>query len=81
ELVKVTGVKLKFDRPFFKEFVIEVPTDPVPLLEKLLKAGYHAGLPLGRWYPQMSRAISIAVTEKRTKAEMDGLVTALAANL
>ncbi len=81
ELTKAPGVKLAFDRPFFKEFVIEVPAEPAPLLEKLLKAGYHAGLPLGRWYPRMTGAISIAVTEKRTKAEMDGFVTALRANL
>jgi glycine dehydrogenase subunit 1 len=81
ELKNVPGVKLAFDRPFFKEFVIEVPTEPLPLLEKLLKAGYHAGLPVGRWYPHRSRAIGIAVTEKRTKAEIDGLVTALSANL
>lgn len=81
ELAKIPGVKLAFDRPFFKEFVIETPTEAVPLLEKLLKAGYHAGLPLGRWYPQRGRAIAIAVTEKRTKAELDGLATALAASL
>lgn len=80
-LAKIPGVKLAFNRPFFKEFVIETPTDAVPLLEKLLKAGYHAGLPLGRWCPQRSRAIGIAVTEKRTKAELDGLATALAASL
>lgn len=81
ELTKVPGVKLAFARPFFKEFVVEFPAEPLPLMEKLLKAGYHAGLPLGRWYPRMSRAISIAVTEKRTKAEIDGLVTALKANI
>jgi glycine dehydrogenase subunit 1 len=47
------------------------------LLAKLRDAGYHAGLPLGRWYPQFADCITIAVTEKRTKAEIDGLVAAL----
>ena len=38
--------------------------------------GYHGGIALGQWFPAMTDAILIAVTEKRTKAEMDGLVEA-----
>ena len=45
-------------------------------MSKLLKAGYHAGVPLGRWYPELADCLSVAVTEKRTKAEIDGLVEA-----
>ena len=32
------------------------------------QAGYHAGLPLGRWYPRLKDCISVAVTEKRTQS-------------
>ena len=74
QLAQLPGVKLKFAKPFFKEFTIEVPVAPQPLLSKLLAAGYHAGLDLTRWYPTLGNCISIAVTEKRTKAEIDGLV-------
>lgn len=75
ELAKVPGIKLKHPgKPFFKEFTIETPVAAEPLLAKMLSKGYHAGLALGRWYPSMSNCISIAVTEKRTKAEIDGLV-------
>jgi glycine dehydrogenase subunit 1 len=81
ELKKLPGVQLKFARPFFKEFVVQVPKEPTKLVESLLKAGYHAGLPLGRWYPKLVNCLSIAVTEKRTRAEIDGLVKALQANL
>jgi hypothetical protein len=42
----------------------------------LLDKGYHAGLHLGRWYPNLDRCFSVAVTEKRTRAEIDGLVSA-----
>lgn len=76
ELAKVKGVSLAFKSPFFKEFAVTVPGDANSLLASLLKEGYHAGLPLGRWYPNLKNAISIAVTEKRTKAELDGLVAA-----
>jgi glycine dehydrogenase subunit 1 len=81
ELGKLHGVSLKFETSFFKEFVIQVPKDPVKLVETLLKSGYHAGLPLGRWYPKLGNCMSIAVTEKRTKAEIDGLVKVIEANL
>ncbi|MBM3996472.1 MAG: aminomethyl-transferring glycine dehydrogenase subunit GcvPA [Planctomycetes bacterium] len=77
ELCKIPGVSLRFKKPFFKEFTVQVPGDVPTLLRKLLDAGYHGGLPLGRWYPALGNCISIAVTEKRTKAEMDGFVAAM----
>ena len=58
-------------------FTVQVPGDAAKLLEKLLAAGYHGGLHLGRWYPSLGNCVSIAVTEKRTKAEMDGFAAAL----
>jgi glycine dehydrogenase subunit 1 len=76
ELAKVKGVSMPFKAPFFKEFVVNVPGDVDAVLASLLKEGYHAGLALGRWYPNLPNAVSIAVTEKRTKAEIDGLVNA-----
>ncbi|MBI2805170.1 MAG: aminomethyl-transferring glycine dehydrogenase subunit GcvPA [Planctomycetes bacterium] len=79
ELCKLPGVSLKFKQPFFKEFTLEVPGDVPALLAKLLKAGYHAGLPTGRWYPELGNCVTIAVTEKRTRAELDGFVAAFKA--
>lgn len=75
------GARLRFDRPFFKEFTIQLDTkrrDPVnTLLVELLKSGYHGGLPLGTWYPHLDDCITIAVTEKRTRDEIDGLAAAI----
>ena len=69
---------LAFDQPTFKEFVIrDAENDVDGLLKTALDAGYLAGLPLGRWYPELSDCLLIAVTERRTKEESDGLVTAL----
>jgi len=76
ELCKLPGVALKFKQPFFKEFTVQVPGDAAALLAKLLKAGYHGGLALGRWYPALANCVTIAVTEKRTRAELDGFVAA-----
>ncbi len=76
ELCKLPGVSLKYQEPFFKEFTLQVPGDATALLEKLLKAGYHGGLALGRWYPSLGNCVTIAVTEKRTRVELDGFVAA-----
>jgi glycine dehydrogenase subunit 1 len=77
QLTKVPGVKLKFDRPFFKEFTLQLPGKVTDVLAGLREAGYLAGLPLGRWYPALADCVSVAVTEKRTKADIDGLAAAL----
>lgn len=82
ELSKLAGVRLRFAAPFFKEFTMELPTDRVgELLASLLQAGYHAGLATGTWYPELKNCVTLAVTEKRSKAEIDGLVGAYKAAL
>jgi glycine dehydrogenase subunit 1 len=70
---------LAFEAPTFKEFVIRDAENDVPgLLKTALDAGYLAGLPLGRWYPEFADCLLIAVTERRTKQELDGLAQTLA---
>jgi glycine dehydrogenase subunit 1 len=80
QLTKIPGVKLKFDRPFVKEFTLSVAGDVPAKLRKLRDQGYHAGLPTGRWYPQFKDGLTVAVTEKRTRAEIDGLAAAMRAS-
>jgi glycine dehydrogenase subunit 1 len=80
-LTKVPGVALRFQRPFFKEFTLTVPGDVPALLSRLLQAGFHGGLPLGRWYPNLGNLVTVAVTEKRTRREIDALAAAWKENL
>jgi glycine dehydrogenase subunit 1 len=74
QFAQVSGLRLRYNRPFFKEFTVQVAGDVPALLERLRQAGYHAGLHLGRWYPSLGDCFNVAVTEKRTRAEIDGLV-------
>jgi glycine dehydrogenase subunit 1 len=48
------------------------------LPRQLRQRGFLAALPLGRWFPHLADCFSLAVTEKRTRAEIDALVAALA---
>jgi glycine dehydrogenase subunit 1 len=81
ELCRSERFSLAFDHPTFKEFVVRDREDRVDqLLSDALDAGFFAGVPLGMWYPELADCFLVAVTEKRTKDELDGLVHALAAN-
>ncbi len=69
-----------FEPPTFKEFVVRDSQGRVDeLLQQALDAGYLAGIPLGQWYPELDDCFLVTVTEKRTKAEIDGLAEVLSA--
>ena len=76
-LAGIPGVTLASSRPFFKEFTIRLPGRVPEVLAELRKTGIHAGLHLGRWYADRPNDLTIAVTEKRTKEEIDRLAAAL----
>jgi len=68
-----------FDRPTFNEFALRVTDGRVEeLLEAARGKGIFAGVPLGQWYPELSDCLLVAVTEKRTKAEIDRLAAVVA---
>ncbi|ULL17993.1 aminomethyl-transferring glycine dehydrogenase subunit GcvPA [Paenibacillus sp. H1-7] len=73
ELAKPEGVSLAFASPFFNEFVLKLPdkTSVTSVNERLLEAGFIGGHDLGRFYPELHHHMLVAVTEKRTKAEID----------
>lgn len=71
--------ELAFDAATFKEFVVRDRAGEVKrLLAAAGEAGYAAGVPLGRWYPELADCFLVAVTEARTRAEIDGLAAVLA---
>ncbi|MDA7977410.1 MAG: aminomethyl-transferring glycine dehydrogenase subunit GcvPA [Pirellulales bacterium] len=71
---------LAFDASTFKEFVIrDAAGDVDSLVKHAMSKGYFAGVPLGQWYPDLSDCFLVAVTERRTKAEIEGLAECLAA--
>jgi glycine dehydrogenase subunit 1 len=70
--------ELAWSQPFFKEFLIRVKSGRVDgLLRNAQDEGLLAGVPIGRWYPRLSDCFLVAVTEKRTRSEIDRLVACL----
>jgi glycine dehydrogenase subunit 1 len=78
EISKIPGYRLKWSQPFFKEFVVETPERPSTILERLSKKGILGGLDLSQ-HDKGVEGLMVAVTEKRTKVEMDRLLTELRA--
>ncbi|MCA9213740.1 MAG: aminomethyl-transferring glycine dehydrogenase subunit GcvPA [Planctomycetales bacterium] len=73
--------ELAFDSPFFKEFVVRDTCGQVKaLLDGARANGILAGVPLGHWYPEMANCFLVAVTEKRTRDEIDLLANQLASH-
>lgn len=77
------GANAKFSSRVFGEFVVALPNqnDAVAVRDKLLEHHILAGLPLGEYYPGLSNCLLVAVTERRTKAQIDQFATALKAVL
>lgn len=63
----------RFSGSFFKEFVVrDNDGDVKRLLEDATESGYLAGVPLGTWYPELADCFLVAVTEQRTRSQIDG---------
>ena len=79
-LVDVAGARPAFDAPVFKEFTVRLPADPVRVCERAAAEGFLAGLPVKQLLPGkgLDDALLVAVTERRTREEIDGLAEAVA---
>ena len=77
KLTAVPGVTRTFRAYFFNEFCITLPRDASDVISELIDRGFAAGFPMSRYYPGMDNVLLVAVTEKRTKEEIDRLAIAL----
>jgi glycine dehydrogenase subunit 1 len=76
-LLGIKGVTVLNAEATFNEFTLLLPKGGAQVVESLLTLGMAAGVPLGGYYAGMDNAIVVTVTEKRTKNEIDRLVTLL----
>ena len=76
----VPGVSLPHgDAPFFREFVARLPGPAEEFVRFALERRLLAGVPLVRFEPDRAHDLLVAVTEKRTREEMDRYAEALSA--
>lgn len=69
--LQMKGIEIIFDGPSFNEFVLKLPKSYEQCNEQLLQKGMIGGYHLGLTYPELEDHMLVAVTELRTKEEID----------
>ena len=85
QLADIPGVTAVSSAPFFREFAINLPISSEEAIVEMAKLGFLAGVSLTQLSGNsdrslegdLSRTLLVAVTERRTKAEIDSYVDAL----
>lgn len=68
---KNKGFTIAFEGPSFNEFVVVLNKPVKEVNQQLLKEGIIGGYDLGRDYPELNNHMLVAVTELRTKEEIE----------
>ena len=73
----IDGVELLFDRPAFREFAIKLDMTAATVLDRLALDGINGGYDLGHDYPEYENCLLLAITEKRSREQIDMLAKSL----
>ncbi|KPL13644.1 glycine dehydrogenase [candidate division WOR_3 bacterium SM1_77] len=71
KLKGLKGIKPAYEGEFFKEFLVETEKPAKEILDALLEQKIFGGVPLSIFDEKQQNRFLIAVTEKRTKEELD----------
>ena len=81
-LAALDGVSTLHDRPVVREFALRLDVDGREavgrVLERCAAAGVNAGYALGRSYGEYADGLLVAITERRSRADIDRLAEVLA---
>lgn len=76
-ILSLPGFEDPFNRPFFNEFAFRCPVPVAEIRTRLQEQGISGGCALDEEFPELENAMLIAVTEKRSREEIDRLVAVL----
>jgi glycine dehydrogenase subunit 1 len=80
-LAALDGVHKLHDRPVVREFAlrldVEGPTSVTRVLDRCAAQGVNAGYPLGHTYEEHPDGLLVAITEQRSRADIDRLADVL----
>lgn len=77
ELEKIPGLRRALAGPVFNEFVMEFPRSVKMINAELLKEKIIGPLPLGMFYPEMTKRGLVCVTEMTSRGEIERLAAAI----
>jgi glycine dehydrogenase subunit 1 len=76
-LAATDGVELVHEAPVVREFAVRLHAPVGEVLDLCAAEGIAAGYPLGREYPEHEDGLLVAITERRTREEIDRLADSL----
>jgi glycine dehydrogenase subunit 1 len=76
-LSAVDGVELLHEAPAVREFAVTLDAPVRDVLDRCAAEGIGAGYPLGRDYPEHENGLLVALTERRSRQDIDRLADAL----
>jgi glycine dehydrogenase subunit 1 len=79
KLAGVDGVTLLHEQPAIREFAVTVDAPVDAVIERCAAEGVNPGYALGRDYEEFPNGLLVAITEQRTRAQIDRLAEVLAA--
>ena len=76
-ITAIDGYEAAFSGAFFNEFILNVPGDAAVIHDRLVQAGFAVEAPDDLRSMGLENALRLAVTEKRTREELDRLIQVL----
>src|SRR5262249_6516213 len=76
-LAAIPGVSLLHHQPVVREFAVALSAPVEAVIAECRERGINPGHPLGRDYPEFDDGLLVAITEQRTRADIDRLADAL----
>jgi glycine dehydrogenase subunit 1 len=70
-LSALEGVEALHEAPVVREFALRLDAQVPAVLDRLAGEGVGAGYPLGRDYPEHEDGLLVAITERRSRADID----------
>ena len=77
-LAALDGVELLHEAPVVREFAVRLDAPVEQVLDRVAEDGIAAGYPLAREYPEYEDGLLVAITERRSKRDIERLADALA---
>jgi glycine dehydrogenase subunit 1 len=77
-LAALEGVSLVHSQPAVREFAVSLDAPVAAVIERCREQGVNPGHRLGSDYPELEGGLLVAITERRTRADIDRLADVLA---
>jgi glycine dehydrogenase subunit 1 len=76
-LASIDGITVLHERPVVREFALRLDAPVHRVIARCREQGVNPGYPLGTDYPEHADCLLVAITERRTRTDIDQLADAL----